>query len=815
MGVLEGEDYVSDYTGNEIDQYLSVVAAGVAPTSHASTDTTYGKATAGKYGHVMLSSAVDGTSGVNGGTAATPAAVRLAYNKADGKPDLTSSTTPIMDGTAAVGDSTEAARANHVHPSDTSKLSLSGGTMTGAIAMGSNKITGLGTPTADGDAATKKYVDDNAGGGGTDITNLAPAFSTSTAYKKGQYVTYSGQLYRFTENHSAGAWNASHVTADYAAGCYVNAGQTANNEMGTRATAEGQNCKASGSYAHAEGASCTASGTRSHAQNNGCTANHADQFAFGSYNKVDPSSNSATTHGDWVEIVGNGTSSARKNARTLDWDGNEQLAGQLYVGADTSDNVLDESKKVVTQAELAPAFDTATAYGVGDYVTYSGNVYQCIIAHSAGAWNGDHFYQVTAVGQYVTAGKSSGASVGPQATAEGYLTEPSGAAAHAEGYGTMAYGDHSHSEGHSTRASGEDAHAEGNTTVASGANSHAEGAQGSASGMCSHSEGRFNVADGRYSHVEGYNSYASHQSQHVFGEYNELDTSESAATAHGNYVEIVGNGDSSARSNARTLDWYGNQWLAGKLQALSNSNYLVNWNFLYPVNQLGVSINTAVSATDPATYNFLDCWKLTSGTATLTSTGVTLNGTMAQTIERAPSGTVTASVLCSSGEATATYSSGTFTLTSSGGTIVAVKLEDGGVQTLYRDTTLLDPAPNPTTELLKCQRYMYVMSGALNTGLRILGLGLATSATTIVLPVQMPVPMVSTPTLTTSGLTGTNLFARDDYGVTNIQLSSPTIKSFFATAQQVSIEFTTSGTLTAGKMYPIVLQSGALILTAS
>jgi len=39
------------------------------------------------------------------------------------------------------------------------KLPLAGGTMSGTIAMGSNKITGLGTPTATGDAATKDYAD--------------------------------------------------------------------------------------------------------------------------------------------------------------------------------------------------------------------------------------------------------------------------------------------------------------------------------------------------------------------------------------------------------------------------------------------------------------------------------------------------------------------------------------------------------------------------------------------------------------------------------------------------------------------------------
>ena len=38
-------------------------------------------------------------------------------------------------------------------------MALTGGTMSGAIAMGSSKITGLATPTADADAATKAYVD--------------------------------------------------------------------------------------------------------------------------------------------------------------------------------------------------------------------------------------------------------------------------------------------------------------------------------------------------------------------------------------------------------------------------------------------------------------------------------------------------------------------------------------------------------------------------------------------------------------------------------------------------------------------------------
>ena len=45
-----------------------------------------------------------------------------------------------------------------------------------------------------------------------DITDLAPAFSTSTAYTVGQYVSYDGNIYKCTSAHSAGAWVAGDFT---------------------------------------------------------------------------------------------------------------------------------------------------------------------------------------------------------------------------------------------------------------------------------------------------------------------------------------------------------------------------------------------------------------------------------------------------------------------------------------------------------------------------------------------------------------------------------------------------------------------------
>ena len=52
------------------------------PSSHASAETTYGVGSGTNYGHLKLSSATDSTADVDGGTAATPAAAKAAYDKA-------------------------------------------------------------------------------------------------------------------------------------------------------------------------------------------------------------------------------------------------------------------------------------------------------------------------------------------------------------------------------------------------------------------------------------------------------------------------------------------------------------------------------------------------------------------------------------------------------------------------------------------------------------------------------------------------------------------------------------------------------------
>ena len=134
-----------------------------------------------------------------------------------------------------------------------------------------------------------------------------------------------------------------------------------------------------------------------------------------------------------------------------------------------------------------------------------------------------------------------------------------------------AEGAYSATEGYNNTASGDRSHAEGSVVTSSGYAAHAEGAATTASGNSSHAEGNSANASGNFSHAEGFETIANHKSQHVFGEYNLADGTENA-TSRGNYVEIVGKGTSdNARSNARTLDWSGNETIAGTLTQSSDA----------------------------------------------------------------------------------------------------------------------------------------------------------------------------------------------------------------------------------------------------
>jgi len=87
----------------------------------------------------------------------------------DGAPALLDTLNELA---AAIGDSPDTI--TNLTTSIGEKLPKAGGTMSGAIAMGTNKITGLGDPTAAQDAATKAYVD-------AEVSSAESAASTAAA----------------------------------------------------------------------------------------------------------------------------------------------------------------------------------------------------------------------------------------------------------------------------------------------------------------------------------------------------------------------------------------------------------------------------------------------------------------------------------------------------------------------------------------------------------------------------------------------------------------------------------------------------------
>ena len=239
---------------------------------------------------------------------------------------------------------------------------------------------------------------------------------------------------------------------------------------------------------------------------------------------------------------------------TTDPSSNRYIRNKPAIGAGTGTNAIQEGN------------DT-TASGSQSHAEGNGTTASGAQSHAEGS-------RTEASGEVGchAEGNMTKATGTPAAHAEGQSTTASGVQSHAEGNGTTASGPQSHSEGYGTTASGVQSHAEGNVTKAIGSPAaHAEGNGTTASGVQSHAEGYCTTASGAQSHAEGNGTTANHASQHVFGECNIADSSAEAAIKRGVYVEIVGNGTSNAPSNARTLDWSGNEWLAGNLTAAGGS----------------------------------------------------------------------------------------------------------------------------------------------------------------------------------------------------------------------------------------------------
>lgn len=256
--------------------------------------------------------------------------------------------------------------------------------------------------------------------------------------------------------------------------------------------------------------------------------------------------------------------------------------------------------------------------------------------------------------------------------------------------------------------------------------------------------------------------------------------------------------------------------IATKVQPC-NRNLLINWYFGNPVNQRDVS------GTISSAGYFLDRWKLVSGSVTISTDGITLNGTIQQVLETAPVGTVTASALTQAGvgEVVPTYDSAskTVTVTADGKKLVAVKLEMGSQQTLAHQADgvwALNEIPDYGEELTKCMRYLQIISAPYDTSGNGVAIGYANNTVDLWVPIPLVVPMriSPTPAIPTGGVALLKVGKTSGSPKDVTKVTGGWAMQTGGACSMRSLIFTSSG-LTAGETYALFMQQGAQIVLSA
>lgn len=238
---------------------------------------------------------------------------------------------------------------------------VAGGSGNTASGIGSAVGGGTGN-TASGDSACVSGGDQNTADG-----NNAGIVGGENNQASGNYSFVGGGTYNNATNTESAAVGGELNTASggqsFVGGGYDNTASSSQASVvgGNNNGASGQKSSAVGGYSNTAsgenaivlgGEESEASGDNSAVVGgDGGRAVNKSQLVFGEFNVADPSGNNTDARGDYVEIVGNGTAdNARSNARTLDWNGNERLAGKLYVNGGT-DEVATLSSIPVTSVD--------------------------------------------------------------------------------------------------------------------------------------------------------------------------------------------------------------------------------------------------------------------------------------------------------------------------------------------------------------------------------------------------------------------------------------------------------------------------------
>lgn len=374
---------------------------------------------------------------------------------------------------------------------------------------------------------------------------------------------------------------------------------------GQDAFASGRNNIVSGDHGHVEGADNTVEGKWGHAEGKETWAMdnfaHAEGYgsaAVGKYSHAGGYYTLANANGSYTEGCGTWALGEGSHAEGNVWTvPTSELANYTLQTTNPNKAQLLLSGNIVSPSTLR--------LGEGDWISVNNKKYRIttidgMVINLSGIGGAGYLSNATydntkfkimysnrAVGQGSHVEGSGNIAQGDNSHSEGRRTVSQGINSHAEGLNTQAIGNQSHAEGNATISSGSASHAEGKNSTSSGSFSHAEGENSYAAGHRSHAEGDSTHAYGAASHAEGKNTYtygvASHaegegtvtrcNNQHVQGRYNIEDNSKAFIIGNGSGEDVLEEVDPGEfeiieqnRSNAHTVDWYGNAWYAGNVE---------------------------------------------------------------------------------------------------------------------------------------------------------------------------------------------------------------------------------------------------------
>ena len=445
-----------------------------------------------------------------------------------------STTTPVMDGTAAVGTATTVSRSDHKHPTDTSRAAAShthnyaGPSSAGGAATSAVKLQTARTLALSGDVTGSASFDGSA-------NKTIAATLANSGVKAGTY----GPLELVTKNNGT-VWVSNNVGLHSTSAVYTWKAKQA--------------CKVSfrwkvSSEATHDYLTISAAGTKILANTGGPTEQTGTltatlttgQTLVFTYRK-DGSVNNGQDRAEISEVkYGAGTA----DPSVVIYENNVENYFEITNGtygfypAIPVPTITVDAKGRITKEQTS--YIAPTYVKKADTATSASSLLTTLPISKGGTGATSASAALSKLGGFP---KSGGRIEGSVAQGNSGVFAQ-GRYAHGEGYETNANGDYSHAEGYraATATGSMYSHAEGMNSGTTGESCHAEGFSTCATGNYSHAEGQSSTTNGLASHAGGCGTIASANYQTTIGKYNKESTAETDEF-------IIGNGTGpSARSN--------------------------------------------------------------------------------------------------------------------------------------------------------------------------------------------------------------------------------------------------------------------------